>query len=45
VDKTLYQPAKTQKIIITQDVGIKNFEVIYEEQMMAHIQNHTHHDI
>jgi hypothetical protein len=24
-----------------QDVGIQNFEVIYEEQMMAQIQNHT----
>jgi hypothetical protein len=23
-----------------QDVGIQNFEVIYEEQVMAHIQNH-----
>jgi hypothetical protein len=27
-----------------QDVGIKNFEVIYEEQVMAHIQNHKKHD-
>jgi hypothetical protein len=27
-----------------QDVGIQNFEVIYEEQVMAHIQNHTKHD-
>jgi hypothetical protein len=26
------------------DVWIKNFEVIYEEQVMAHIQNHTKHD-
>jgi hypothetical protein len=24
-----------------QDVGIQYFEVIYEEQVMAHIQNHT----
>jgi hypothetical protein len=24
-----------------QDVGIQNFEVIYEEQVMAHIQNQT----
>jgi hypothetical protein len=24
-----------------QDVGIQNFEVIYEEQVMAHFQNHT----
>jgi hypothetical protein len=23
-----------------QDVGIQNFEVIYEEQVMAHNQNH-----
>jgi hypothetical protein len=29
---------------ITQDIGIQNFEVIYEEQMMAHIQSHTKHD-
>jgi tRNA G37 N-methylase Trm5 len=29
---------------ITQDVRIRNFEVIYEERMMAHIQNHTKHD-
>jgi hypothetical protein len=29
---------------ITQDVGIQNFEVIYEEQIMAPIQNHTKHD-
>jgi hypothetical protein len=43
-EKTLFQPAKTLKMTITQDVGIKNFEVIYEEQMMAHIQNHTKHD-
>jgi hypothetical protein len=25
---------------IFHDVGIQNFEVIYEEQVMAHIQNH-----
>jgi hypothetical protein len=25
-------------------VGIQNFEVIYEEQVMAHNQNHTKHD-
>jgi hypothetical protein len=45
VDKTLYQPAKTQKMIITPDVGIQSFEVIYEEQLMAHMQNQTNHDI
>jgi hypothetical protein len=28
-----------------QDVGIQNFEVIYDEQVMAHIQNLTKHDI
>jgi hypothetical protein len=44
-DKTLFQPAKTQKMTINQDVGIPNFEVLYEEQMMAPIQNHTKHDI
>jgi hypothetical protein len=27
-----------------QNVGIQNFDVIYEEQMMAHIQNHTKQD-
>jgi hypothetical protein len=27
-----------------QDFGIKNFEVIYEEHVMIHIQNHTKHD-
>jgi hypothetical protein len=26
------------------DVGIQNFEVIYVEQVMIHIQNHTKHD-
>jgi hypothetical protein len=44
VEKMHYQPAKTQKMTISQDVEIQNFEVIYEEQMMAHIQNHTEHD-
>jgi hypothetical protein len=28
-----------------QEVGIQNFEVIYEEPLMAHIQNHTKQDI
>jgi hypothetical protein len=27
-----------------QYVGIQNFEVIYKELVMAHIQNHTKHD-
>jgi hypothetical protein len=27
-----------------QEVGIQNFEVIYEENVMAHIQKHTKHD-
>jgi hypothetical protein len=40
-EKMLFQPVKTQKMTITKDVGIENFEVIYEDQMMAHIQNHT----
>jgi hypothetical protein len=43
-EKTRFQPAKTQKMTISQDVGIQNFQVIYEEQMMAHIQNHKNHD-
>jgi hypothetical protein len=30
---------------ISQDDRIKNFEVVYEEQMMAPFQNHTKHDI
>jgi hypothetical protein len=32
---------KTQKMTFSQDYRIKNFEVIYEEQMIAPIQNHT----
>jgi hypothetical protein len=27
-----------------QNVGIQNFKVIYEEQVMALIQNHKKHD-
>jgi hypothetical protein len=27
-----------------QDVGIQTFEVIYEEDVMDHIQNYTNHD-
>jgi hypothetical protein len=43
-EKTRFQPAKTQKKTnFIHDVGIQNFEVIYEEQVMAHIQNHTKH--
>jgi hypothetical protein len=26
------------------DAGIQNFEVIYKEQVMAHIQNNSKHD-
>jgi hypothetical protein len=43
-EKTHFQRAKTQKMTISQDDRIKNFEVIYEEQMMAPIQKHTKHD-
>jgi hypothetical protein len=31
----------TENIHLIQDVGIQNMKVIYEEQVMAHIQNHT----
>jgi transposase-like protein len=43
-EKTHFQPAKTQKKTISQDDRIKNVEFIYEEKMMAPIQNHTKHD-
>jgi hypothetical protein len=43
-EKTHLQPAKTQKMAVAQDDRIKNFEVIYEERMMAPIQNHKKHD-
>jgi hypothetical protein len=43
-EETLFQPAKTQKMTITQDVGIQNFVVIYEEQMMVQIQKYTKYD-
>jgi hypothetical protein len=36
---------KRRKWQIPQDVGIQNSEVICEEQVMAHIQNQTKHDI
>jgi hypothetical protein len=36
-ERTYFQPAKTQKMTINQDVGIRNFEVVHEAQMMAHI--------
>jgi hypothetical protein len=43
-EKTLFQPAKTQKMTNFSGHGIQNFEVIYEEKVMAHIQNHTNQD-
>jgi hypothetical protein len=43
-EKTHFQPAKTQKMTISQDDRIKNFDVLYEEKMMAPIQNHTKYD-
>jgi hypothetical protein len=30
---------------LIQDVGIHNFEIISEEQVMAHIQIHTKHNL
>jgi hypothetical protein len=26
------------------DIGIQNFDLIYEEKVMDHMQNHTKHD-
>jgi hypothetical protein len=44
-EKKRFQPAKKQKITtFIREVGIQNFEVIYQEQVLAHIQNHTKHD-
>jgi hypothetical protein len=43
-EKSHFQPAKTKKMSNFSDVGIKNFEVIYEEQVMAHMQYNTKHD-
>jgi hypothetical protein len=44
-EKTHFQPAKTQKMTISQDYRISNLEVICEEQMTAYIKYHTKHDI
>jgi hypothetical protein len=44
-EKTRFLSAKMQKKTnFFHDDGIQKFEVIYEEQVMAHIQNHTKHD-
>jgi hypothetical protein len=40
----LLSSEKEMLIKRVQDVGIQNFEVIYEEQVIAHIRNHTKHD-
>jgi hypothetical protein len=42
--KTRFQLAKCRKWPIFNDVGFQNFDIIYEEQLVAHIQNHTKHD-
>jgi hypothetical protein len=42
--KRVFSQRKRRKWPISQDVGIQNFEVIYEEQVMAHIQNHRKQD-
>jgi hypothetical protein len=40
----LLSSEKKMLIKRVQDVGIQNYEVIYEEQLMAHIQNQKKHD-
>jgi hypothetical protein len=40
----LLSSEKEMLIKLVQDVAIQNFEVINEEQVMAHIQNHTKRD-
>jgi hypothetical protein len=40
-EKKHFRPQKKQKMTINQQDKIKNFEVIYEEHMMAPIRNHT----
>jgi hypothetical protein len=42
--KRVFSQRKRRKWPIFHDVGIQNFEVIYEEQVTANIQNHTKHD-
>jgi hypothetical protein len=44
VEKTHFQRAKTHRKTITQVVVIRNFEVIYEEQIMAYFRNHSKHE-
>jgi hypothetical protein len=43
-EKTRFQPAKTQKKTNYTGRWTSNYEDIYEEQVMAHIQNHTKND-
>jgi hypothetical protein len=38
--KRVFSQRKRRKRQFFHDVGIQNFEVIYEGQVMAHIQNH-----
>jgi hypothetical protein len=42
--KRVFSQRKRRKWPISQDVWIPNFESIYEEQVMARVQNHTKHD-
>jgi hypothetical protein len=42
--KRVFSQRNCRKWPISQDVGIQNYEVIYEEQVMAHIQNQTKHE-
>jgi hypothetical protein len=42
--KRVFSQRKRSKWAITQYDWFQNFEVIYEEQAMAHINNHTQHD-
>jgi hypothetical protein len=42
--KCVFRKRKCRKFPIFYDVGIQYFEVIYEEQVMAHIQNNTKHN-
>jgi hypothetical protein len=43
--KRVFRQRKRRKWPIFHDVRIQNFEVIYWEQVMAHIQNYTKYDI
>jgi hypothetical protein len=45
LSKRVFSQRKRRKLPIFQDVGIQNFQFIYEEQEIAHIQNHKKHDI